>query len=149
MGPNIDKLFLEVAGQPVVAHAWAKFDFTACVDEIVLVVRAGMEQAFREIGAKLGVKKPYRFAEGGAECQDSVWSGLQALGASSDLVAIHDGARPCVSRELIEQCVRAAKDLGGAVAAQRVTDAIKQSDDRMTITHHSIPRRVLGERTLP
>ena len=79
MGPNIDKLFLEVAGQPVVAHAWAKFDFTACVDEIVLVVRAGMEQAFREIGAKLGVKKPYRFAEGGAECQDSVWSGLQAL----------------------------------------------------------------------
>jgi 2-C-methyl-D-erythritol 4-phosphate cytidylyltransferase len=65
---------------------------------------------------------------------------LASTGASSDLVAIHDGARPCVSRELIEQCVRAAKDLGGPVAAQRATDAIMQSDDGMTITQHSIPR---------
>ena len=129
MGPNIDKLFLEVAGQPVVAHTWAKFDSTTCVDEVVLVVRDGMEQAFREIAAKLGLKKPYRFAEGGAERQDSVWNGLQALSPESELVAIHDGARPCASRELIEQCVRAAKEFGGAVAAQRVTDTIKQSDD--------------------
>ncbi len=133
MGPNIDKLFLEVAGRTVVAHTWAKFDSTACIDEIVLVVRAGMEPAFREIGAKLGVKKPFHFAAGGAERQDSVWNGLQALDARIDLVAIHDGARPCVSRELIEQCVRAANDFGGAVAAQRVTDTIKQSDDGLTI----------------
>lgn len=133
MGPNIDKLFLEVAGQPVVAHTWARFDSTACIDEIVLVVRVGMEPAFREMGATLGVKKPFHFAAGGAERQDSVWNGLQALNARIDLVAIHDGARPCASRELIEQCVRAANDFGGAVAAQRVTDTIKQSDDGLTI----------------
>ena len=133
MGPNIDKLFLEVAGRPVVAHTWARFDSTPCVDEIVLVVRAGMEPAFREMGAKLGVKKPFHFAAGGAERQDSVWNGLQALDARIDLVAIHDGARPCAARDLIEQCVRAAKDFGGAVAAQRVTDTIKQSDDGLTI----------------
>jgi len=65
MGPSMDKLFLEVAGQPVIAHTWAKFDSAPCIDEIVLVVRHGMESAFKEIGSKLGAKKPHRFAEGG------------------------------------------------------------------------------------
>ncbi|HWN96455.1 MAG TPA: 2-C-methyl-D-erythritol 4-phosphate cytidylyltransferase [Methylomirabilota bacterium] len=133
MGPNMDKLFLEVAGQPVIAHTWARFDSADCIDEIVLVVRAGMENTFQEIGARLGVKKAHRFAEGGAERQDSVWNGLQALDSGSDVVAIHDGARPCVSHELIEACLRAAKDFGAAVAAQRVTDTIKESTDGLTI----------------
>ena len=134
MGPDIDKLFLEVAGRPVVAHAWAGFDTAECIDEIVLVVRAGMEEAFREIGAKLRVKKPHRFVVGGAERQDSVWNGLEALSAGAELVAIHDGARPCVSRELIGQTLRAAQASGAAVVAQRVTDTIKQSDDGATIS---------------
>lgn len=49
MGPGVDKLFLEVAGRPVVAHAWARFDAAPGVDEIVLVVRAGLEDAFAEL----------------------------------------------------------------------------------------------------
>ena len=134
MGPNIDKLFLEVAGLPVIAHTWRRFDHAPCIDEIVLVVRAGMEAHFRELSAKLGVKKRFRLAAGGAERQDSVWNGLQALDANAQLVAIHDGARPCVSLELIEQTVRAAEETGAAVAAQRVTDTIKQSDDGAVIT---------------
>jgi 2-C-methyl-D-erythritol 4-phosphate cytidylyltransferase len=134
MGPNIDKLFLEVAGWPVIAHTWAKFDSALCIDEIVLVVRAGMEGDFKQIRASLGLKKPHRFAEGGAERQDSVWNGLYALSAGAGIVAIHDGARPCVTHELIEQCVQEAKDFGAAVAAQRVTDTIKESDDGLAIS---------------
>ncbi|HTD68539.1 MAG TPA: 2-C-methyl-D-erythritol 4-phosphate cytidylyltransferase [Candidatus Limnocylindria bacterium] len=134
MGPDIDKLFLEVAGQPVVAHTWKRFDSAECIDEIVLVVRAGMERAFRDIGTTLALKTPFRFAEGGAERQDSVWNGLCAMTADAELVATHDGARPCISLELIEQTIRAAKDFGAAVAAQRVTDTIKQSDDGATIS---------------
>jgi 2-C-methyl-D-erythritol 4-phosphate cytidylyltransferase len=134
MGPNIDKLFLDVAGQPVIAHTWAKFDSAACVDEIVLVVREGTEAAFKKIGAKMKLKKPHRFAAGGPERQDSVWNGLQALNAGVDIVAIHDGARPCVSHALLEETVRAAQERGAAVAAQRVTDTIKQSDDGVLIS---------------
>lgn len=134
MGPNIDKLFLEVAGQPVVAHTWKCFDSADSIDEIVLVIRAGMESAFRDIGAKLDLKKPHRLAEGGGERQDSVWNGLCALSASSDLVAIHDGARPCVALKLIEQTIRAAGNFGAAVAAQRVTDTLKESHDSFTIS---------------
>lgn len=134
MGPNIDKLFLEVGGRPVVAHTWAKFDAAACIDEIVLVVRDGIESAFNELAAKFHFTKPYRCAAGGAERQDSVWNGLQAVRTATNVVAIHDGARPCVSAELIEQTVRAAHDFGASVAAQRVTDTIKQSDDGLVIS---------------
>jgi 2-C-methyl-D-erythritol 4-phosphate cytidylyltransferase len=133
MGPNIDKLFLEVAGRPVIAHTWARFDAAAGIDEIVLVVRAGLEEAFREIGEKLVLKKPFRLAIGGVERQDSVWNGLQAISPDTEVVAIHDGARPCVSPELMAQTIETARAYGAAVAAQRVTDTLKESADGTTI----------------
>ena len=142
MGPNIDKLFLEVAGLPVIAHTWRKFDDAPCIKEVVLVIRADMEEAFREMGEKLGMGCPYRFALGGAERQDSVWNGLQSIDVKADTVAIHDGARPCVSLELIEKTVRAAEETGAAVAAQRVTDTIKQSDDG-TVVSRTVDRSTL------
>lgn len=134
MGANIDKLFLEVAGRPVVAHTWARFDSANCIDEIVIVVRAGMERAFKDIAAGLNLQKPFRFTIGGAERQDSVVNGLQAVHSTTQIVAIHDGARPCASHELIEETVHAARECGAAVAAQRVTDTIKQSDDGSTVS---------------
>jgi 2-C-methyl-D-erythritol 4-phosphate cytidylyltransferase len=134
MGPNIDKLFLEVAGKPVIAHTWAKFDAATDIDEIVIVVRAGMQSEFAQLQQQFGFKKTYRFAEGGSERQDSVWNGLKALGAGAKIVAIHDGARPCASAELISDCIRAARNFGAAVAAQRVTDTIKESEDGLAIS---------------
>ncbi len=134
MGPDCDKLFLEVAGRPVVAHTWARFDAAPGLEEIVLVVRAGMEPAFQEIATGLKLQKPFRLTVGGAARQDSVWNGLLALSACAEVVAIHDGARPCVAQELIADILEAARLTGAAVAAQRVTDTIKQSDDGATIT---------------
>ena len=134
MGPHIDKLFLEVAGRPVVAHTWARWDAAAAVDEIVLVIRAGMEAAFTEMAATLPLTKPYRFAVGGVERQESVWNGLMALSAEAEVVAIHDGARPCISPELIHHTIQAARESGAAVAAQRITDTLKESDDGALIS---------------
>jgi 2-C-methyl-D-erythritol 4-phosphate cytidylyltransferase len=134
MGPDIDKLFLEVAGRPVVAHTWARFDASSCIGEIALVVRAGMEDAFREMAAQFGFKKAHRFVAGGAERQDSVWNGLQALGPDAEIAAVHDGARPCVAEELIAATVQAARETGAAVAAQRITDTIKESADGSVIS---------------
>ena len=57
-GPGADKLFLEVAGRPVVAHTWARFDGAEAIDEVIVVVRAGLEEAFREIAASLPLRKP-------------------------------------------------------------------------------------------
>ncbi len=128
MGPNVDKLFLEVAGRPVVAHTWQRFDGTPGIDEILLVVRNGMQSVFHELAQRFQFQKPFRIVVGGKERQDSVWNGLQALDLGCEIVAIHDGARPCTSAALILATIQAAREMGAAVAAQRVTDTIKESD---------------------
>jgi 2-C-methyl-D-erythritol 4-phosphate cytidylyltransferase len=128
MGPNIDKLFLEVAGKPVIAHTWRVFDSSPVIDEIVLVVRDSLRGEFERLGLAEGFAKPVRYASGGAERQNSVWNGLEQLSPNSEIVAIQDGARPCTAPELVEECVAAARRTGAAVAAQKVTDTLKEAD---------------------
>jgi 2-C-methyl-D-erythritol 4-phosphate cytidylyltransferase len=129
MGPNVDKLFLELDGCPIVAHTWRRFDKAGCIDEIVMVFREGMQSAFAELAEKHRFKKPFRLVAGGKERQDSVWNGLEALSPSAEIVAIQDAARPCTSPALIAATVAAAREIGAVVAAQAVTDTIKESHD--------------------
>ncbi len=139
MGPDVDKLFLEVAGKPIVVHAWERFAGHPMIDHIVLVIKDGLQSTFREFPEKyhpILKQKPYSIVLGGSQRQDSVWNGLQSLGTDVELVAIHDGARPCTSPQLITQTLSAARETGAAVAAQRATDTVKESNDGSTITHH-------------
>jgi 2-C-methyl-D-erythritol 4-phosphate cytidylyltransferase len=129
MGAGVDKLFLKVAGRPVIAHTWQRFEDAKCIGEIILVVRDGQEKRVEELAARFRFKKSFRIVTGGAERQDSVWNGLAALSVAAEVVAIHDAARPCVSGELIAETVKHAEESGAAVAAQPVTDTIKESSD--------------------
>ena len=133
MGPNVDKLFLEVAGRPIVVHTWQRFARAGCIDEIVVVVRDGMQAAFAELARKFQLKPNFRLVSGGAERQDSVWNGLEAVSPSTELVAIQDAARPCTDEALIRATLDAACETGAAVAARPVTDTIKESSDGMWI----------------
>jgi 2-C-methyl-D-erythritol 4-phosphate cytidylyltransferase len=133
---NPDKLLMEIAGRPLVAHTWARFDACAAIDELVLVIRAEHESIFRKMGQTLSARKPFKFAVGGKERQDSVWNGLGALSNAVEFVAIQDGARPCATDLLIEATFAAAREVGAAVAAQRVTDTVKESSDGRRITRH-------------
>jgi len=134
MGANVDKLWLEVAGRPVVAHTWQRFNDAPGIQEIILVVRDGMQPHFTELAEKYHFQKPYRLVVGGVERQDSVWNGLSALAADSEIVAIQDAARPCTTTELIDATIAAARETGAAVAAQPVTDTIKETADGQVIS---------------
>ena len=134
MGPNVDKLFLEVAGRPVVVHTWQRFNDAGCIDEIVIVVRDGMQSAFVKLAARYNLKKAHRLVPGGAERQDSVWNGLEALSPGAEIVAIQDAARPATSEALVAATIAAARETGAAVAARVVTDTIKESADGKLIT---------------
>ena len=136
MGPDVDKLFLEVAGRPVIAHTWQRFEDAPSIDEIILVGRAELRKDFEELAHTFKFGKPFRIVPGGAKRQDSVWNGLLSISTKSELVAIHDGARPCTPISLIETTLAAARETGAAVAAQRVTDTIKESIDGQVISHH-------------
>lgn len=129
MGAHVDKLFLEVAGRPVVAHTWSRFESSPDIDEIILVVREGMQDEFRSLASVYGFGKKLSIVSGGKERQDSVWNGLCSLSPESEIVAIQDAARPCTSQALIAESIRAAREVGAAVAASAVTDTIKQSGD--------------------
>ena len=129
MGPQVDKLFLELNGCSIVMHTWQRFDEAGCIDEILLVVRDGMQAAFMTLAQKYKFQKPFRVVVGGKERQDSVWNGLEALSPGAEIVAIQDAARPCTSPALIAATVAAAREIGAAVAAQHVTDTIKESLD--------------------
>ena len=134
MGANVDKLWLEVAGRPVVAHTWKQFNDADCVDEIILVVRDGMQPDFIELAKKFNFQKPFQLVVGGAERQDSVWNGLAAVSPKTEIVAIQDAARPCTSAGLIAATIAAARETGAAVAAQPVTDTIKETVDGKIIS---------------
>ena len=129
-----DKLWLEVAGRPVIAHAWKNFNDAKCVDEIILVVRDGTQKNFAELAKKFHFQKSFRIVIGGAERQDSVWNGLEALSPETKIVAIQDAARPCTTEALIAATIVAARETGAAVAAQPVTDTIKETADGRTIS---------------
>jgi len=136
MGASIDKLFLPLAGRPVVAHTWQRFNDAACIDEIILVVRDGMQSVFAELATQYRFKKEFQLVIGGKERQDSVWNGLEALSPNAAIVAIQDGARPITREKIIDATIFAAREMGAAVAAQRVTDTIKESKDGTTISRH-------------
>ncbi len=136
MGPDVDKIFLEIGGLPVVAHTWLRFDSCPDISEVVMVLRDGMQEAFMELAFEHRFQKPYRLVAGGAERQDSVWNGLEAVSEKTEIVAIQDAARPCTSPDLIRRCLAAARDTGAAVAAQRATDTIKESDGGLLIAKH-------------
>jgi 2-C-methyl-D-erythritol 4-phosphate cytidylyltransferase len=142
MGPGRDKLFLDLNGRPVVAHTWKRFDNADCIDAIMMVVREGMQADFARIAKEFGFRKPVQFAVGGAERQDSVWNGLEALPAGAEIVAIQDGARPCTPTDVIRRTIKMAREMGAAVAAQRITDTVKESMDGKVISRH-LDRKLL------
>ena len=122
-----DKMFLELAGLPLVAHTWKRFDLLGDACEIILVVREESESAFSKLAKKIKPEKNWRLVGGGAQRQESVWNGLKATSPGSELVAIQDGARPCTPVPVIQATLTAARETGAAVAACRVTDTIKQA----------------------
>ena len=115
-----------------------------CIDEIVMVVREGMQAEFKELAGVHQFRKPFRLVVGGKERQDSVWNGLEALSPGAEIVAIQDAARPCTSEALIAATVAAARETGAAVAAQPLTDTIKESARRQTHPAHARPLPALG-----
>jgi 2-C-methyl-D-erythritol 4-phosphate cytidylyltransferase len=129
MGPLVDKLFLEINGRPVIAHTWQRFENTSSVQEIVVVVRDGMQRSFEELAGKYKFNKPFQLVTGGPQRQDSVWNGLEALSPGTDIVAIQDGARPCTTPKLITATIEAARESGASVAARLMTDTVKESLD--------------------
>ncbi len=131
---GIDKLFIKIADLPIIAHTVLKFEHCSRINETIIVIRQGQEPVYTELLNKLNLKKHCKLTIGGQARQDSVWNGLKA--ASGEIVAIHDGARPCVPVSLIDKVIDAAIEYGAAVAAKKMIDTVKESDDGIHISRN-------------
>ena len=123
-----DKLFLDIAGLPLVGYTWRRCDLFPDADEIILVTRDDVKPLFEELAERIDARKPWQLVTGGAERQDSVWNGVNATAAGSEIVAIQDGARPCTPLAATQLAVATAREMGAAVLAGRLADTLKRGD---------------------
>lgn len=135
MGAGQPKCFLPLAGRPLFLHALATFARTEPVPRLVLVVPPGWEEEARRGCASVPLPHPPLVVAGGEERDASVRAGLALLAENPpDLVAVHDAARPLVTRGLIETTYRAAAEVGAAVAATPLTDTLKRAAEDLLVS---------------
>lgn len=121
---GMDKVFARVAGLPLIAHAVNALEEARGVHEIVLVLSESRVDEGRAMVDELGWRKVVDVCPGGERRQDSVVAGLDRL-KGCQWVIVHDGARPCLTSELVSRGLEAARDTGAAVAAVPSKDTIK------------------------
>lgn len=124
MKAGINKQLLELGGQPVIVRTLKIFEQDDWCEGIIVVVSEAERERFHELFQAFQLKKVNALVIGGAERQHSVYNGLKAV--SSELVLIHDGARPFVTMEKIHELVNEANEHGAAVPAVPMKDTVKR-----------------------
>jgi 2-C-methyl-D-erythritol 4-phosphate cytidylyltransferase len=145
LGRSEPKAFVKIGGHALLYYALASIGSVAAVEEIVITVPRGMEAAARAEASGLAI--PVKITEGGAERQDSVRIALALTSAESELVMIHDAARPFAEAQLFEKCLEAARRSGGAIAAVLVSDTLKRGADNIVAA--TVPRTGLWQAQTP
>jgi 2-C-methyl-D-erythritol 4-phosphate cytidylyltransferase len=133
MGGGPNKQFIELLGKPLLYYSLAAFEQCPAVDTVVLVRRPDYARQAEQVVREFGFKKVAAYADGGAERQDSVGNGLNACESRTDIVAVHDGARPLVTPALIESTIASARTFGTGIAATKVVDTIKEANEDKTV----------------
>ncbi|PKK39628.1 2-C-methyl-D-erythritol 4-phosphate cytidylyltransferase [Clostridiaceae bacterium JG1575] len=127
MGADLNKVYLELAGRPLLVYALEAFQEHPLVDEVILVYRLGDEELLTRVLAAGSFSKVRKKVPGGDQRMDSVVRGLNAADPLSQWVLIHDAARPLVSQTLISRCLEATMRYGAACPVLPVKDTISRS----------------------
>lgn len=121
----LPKQYLPLAGVPLLTRTLQALRASPRVDSLILVVLPGHEMRCRaEILEPFGLSAD-AIVPGGEDRQASVYAGLQRAKVDTDLILVHDGARPFITPAVIQAVVAAAAEVGAAAAAIPVTDTIK------------------------
>lgn len=128
LGSTIAKAFVPLGGESILFYSMRSLAAVPEVTELVVTLPEGDDYraAAREIAKRSAMSKPMKLVRGGNERQDSVRIGLALTSAESEVVAVHDAARPFATADLFRLCIEAAALAGGAIAAIAVADTLKQ-----------------------
>lgn len=122
------KQLLVLNGTPIIVHTIRKFDASKAIDYVIVTAPRESVGEVRDLVQSAGFKKSVTVIEGGERRQDSVAMGLQHLQPGTEIVAVHDGVRPFVSVEDIENVVRQAESTGAAILGVPIVDTVKQAE---------------------
>ena len=128
---GIDKVIAPLGGEPMIARTVRAFQECDAVSEIVIVTREDLILPITELTN--GCEKVKAVVAGGKSRQESVGKGLNALSKDVKLAAIHDGARPLITWQLIDWVIRAANTYGAAAPAIPVKDTIKTVEGGLVV----------------
>ena len=142
LGTRVPKPYLRVLGKPLFIHTLRALQKAYPFREIVLVVDASRTARARSELVRYGLRK-VRLARGGATRAESVRNGLLALRPGTQLVAVHDAARPLVSPVVMRRTITAAKKAGAAICVLPVSSTVKRLDPRTGAVRSTEDRRGL------
>jgi 2-C-methyl-D-erythritol 4-phosphate cytidylyltransferase len=130
MGGSISKQLLELNGRPVLYYCIKAFNKIEEIDEIIVVVNRKIFGSVKSLIIKSKFKKAKELVIGGKERQYSVYNGLKKLKCHlNQIVLIHDGVRPLVTKKIILDVIRNSKKFGSAIPALPVKETLKMSED--------------------
>ncbi len=121
-----DKVLLPLNGRPMLAHVLDALEGATRVDAVVLVVGEHTRPGVAALVAANRWTKVLTTVTGGERRQDSVAVGLAAVPVETDIVVVHDGARPLAPPALFDRCVEVAAEVGAAIAAIPMADTVKR-----------------------
>ncbi|HER25307.1 MAG TPA: 2-C-methyl-D-erythritol 4-phosphate cytidylyltransferase [Candidatus Atribacteria bacterium] len=128
MNAKISKPFIPISGKPILVYTIEKFEKCQLIDKIYLIVNPEEKDVcYKNIILKYNFHKVQELVEGGETRQDSVYNGIKVLDKDTDIVVIHDGARPLVEEAIIRDSIKNAQKYGAAIAAIPIKDTIKKS----------------------
>ncbi len=136
-----DKILYELDGVPVIVRSILPFEWSNLVHEIVIVSRREQIGHIGQLCKEYELGKVRKVVPGGASRTESVSLGLREVSESAALIAIHDGARPLVSRELLEAAIMRAETGSAAAPAIPLKDTVKRA--KYSVVMETLPRENL------
>ncbi|MCI8914881.1 2-C-methyl-D-erythritol 4-phosphate cytidylyltransferase [Pseudoflavonifractor sp. 60] len=130
---GIDKVLAPLGELPVLVHTLYAFQDCPSIGEIIVVAREDLVVEVGRLCKEFNLDKVRKVIVGGKERIYSVQAGLRETDPEADLIAIHDGARPLVTQEIIRDTVARASLTGAAAPAVPLTDTVKRSEDGLTV----------------
>lgn len=126
---DIDKMFYEIDDTPVIALTIRALESSSQISEIILVVPERLIPDYMQMVSDFRFRKVSVITKGGATRQESVASGISHVNEKCEYICIHDGARPFVTDDIIDDCIRGALACGAASAAIKTKDTVKEVDE--------------------
>lgn len=125
MKTAIKKQFLKINNKEIVALTIEKFQGVSQIDEIVIVTSEDDIEQMSGLVDRYGFTKVSQIVAGGNERQASIHNGLKAINSQSTIVLVHDGARPFVTKDIIENCVQSVDNGESIITAVPAKDTMK------------------------